>query len=147
MIEIRGVLMSDAIRFGGRMRKEDAGECYAMGLQPDVVVSDSVALSIEAWVAEKDGVIIAMWGYGQTEDGEAEAWCFTAPEVEQHKKLMLRLNRQFVAHVLRFSPSIICHVFVEYRRAIRWLAWLGFQPADTIQVNGAQFLQMRLRRQ
>lgn len=144
---VRPALMSDPARLASRLRPEDAQECLVLGLQPSVMLADSLAMSHEAWSAERDGKVIALWGY--TADGmfgEAQAWLLTAPEIEQHKKLFLTLNRDFLSYVLRLHGSVACHVHVEYARAVRWLAWLGFQRVGTIQVNGASFHEMRLRR-
>jgi hypothetical protein len=146
-IILRTALMSDAARLAARLRTEDANECLALGLHPSVMLADSLAVSHEAWAAERDGEVIALWGYGAASMfGEAEAWLLTAPEIERHKRLFLKLNHDFLTHVLALHGSVVCHVHAEYARAVRWLAWLGFQCAGTITVNGAPFHEMRLRR-
>lgn len=140
--------MSDPARLAPRLRPEDAEECLAAGLQPSVLIADSLALSHEAWAAEENGVVIALWGYGaEGIFGEADAWLLTAPEIERHKKLFIRLNLDFLSHVLNLHGSVVGHVHAKYKRAVRWLAWLGFQRAGTLRINGAEFFVMRLRRQ
>jgi hypothetical protein len=146
-VVVRRAVVSDPLRIAERLRVEDAQECLVLGLQPSVMLASSLAASHEAWAAEIDGCVIALWGYGAAGIfGEAEAWLLTAPEIEQHKKLFLTLNQEFLAYVLSLHGSVMCHVHVEYARAVRWLAWLGFQQTGTISVNGAPFHQMRLRR-
>jgi hypothetical protein len=148
LVLIRVAKESDVARLAPRLRPEDRQECLAVGCDPGTMIADSLAASHEAFAAERDGQIIAMWGFGAVGlFGEAEAWLLTAPEIERHKRLFLKLNRDFIRDIFRFHDSIICHVHADYCRAVRWLAWLGFQPVGTVTVNGAAFLQMRLRRQ
>ena len=147
MIEIRHPREGDAERLGARLRPGDEAEVQAAGFEPVEAVEISLGQSHEAWVAEEDGQVIAAWGYtAMGMFAEAEVWLLTAPEVERHRKLFLRMNTDFLAYVLEHHGSAMCHVHAEYRKAVNWLAWLGFQPAGKVFINGAEFLEMRLRR-
>ena len=147
MIEVRYPLPGDAAHLGLRLRAGDEAEVRAAGLEPVEAVEISVGNSHEAWVAVEDGVVIAAWGY--TALGlfsEAEVWLLTAPEVERHRKLFLKLNHDFLAGVLEHHGAAVCHVHADYTKAVRWLAWLGFQQTGKVYLNGAEFFEMRLRR-
>lgn len=144
---VRRAVTSDPARLADRLRKEDALECLELGAQPLKALESSLAVAHEAWAAEQDGKVIALWGYGATGlSGEAEVWLLTAPEIERHKREFLSLNREFLDYVMALHGSVVCHVHADYDRAVRWLAWLGFQQAGIVQVNGALFHEMRLRR-
>ena len=122
-------------------------KCEPLDFEPVEAVEISIANSHEAWVAEEGGRIIAAWGY--TAMGlfsEAEVWLLTAPEVEGHRRKFLRLNSDFLSTVLEHHGAAVCHVHADYTKAVRWLAWLGFQQAGKVSINGAEFFEMRLRR-
>lgn len=147
MIEIRQPLPGDADKLGRRLRAADEAEVRAAGFDPAEAISMSFGNSHEAWVALEDGMIIAAWGYSaQGLYSETEAWLLTAPEIERHRRLFLRLNHDFLSQVLENHGAVTCQVHIEYTKAIRWLAWLGFRPAGKVYYNGAEFCEMRLRR-
>ncbi len=146
-ILIRRATMSDARQLGPRLRVGDSVGAQAAGMGGVEAVEVSLSVSSEAWAAEYDGKVICAWGYAALGlFSEAELWLITAPEVEHHKRLFLRLNQEFLASILEHHTSAICHVHCEYHKSARWLAWLGFHQTGRVMVNGAEFFEMRLWR-
>lgn len=147
MLEFRVAMSSDMANLAPRLRAGDAAECIAAGFSPLEALEISVGNSHEAWAVQKGDRVIAMWGYTANGlFGDAEVWLLTSPEVEAHKLTFVRENNLFLAHVLEYHGSATCYVHAEYTRAIRWLAWLGFQTAGKVSINGAEFIEMRIRR-
>lgn len=147
MIEVRAAVMADIDAMAPLLRPGDLAECEAMGLAPDDALEASLMASNEAWVALEDGKPVAMWGYGVSGLlADAEVWLLTSPGVERHKKLFLQMNQQFIAEIMARFGGAVAYVHAEYGRAVKWLAWLGFQRAATVNINGAEFFEMRIRK-
>ncbi len=147
MIDVRAARMDDAQALAPRLRAEDDAECVAAGMSGLRALEVAIGISHQAWVALEGERVIAAWGFGADNlFGEAEVWLLTAPAVECHKRVFVTLNIEFLEHVLRLHGSAVCHVHAPYTRAVRWLAWLGFERVATITLNGAEFYQMKISR-
>ena len=66
--------------------------------------------------------------------GHGVPWLLTGPACERHRKCFLLESRRQVRRMLGEAAPLINYVHADYRRAVRWLEWLGFtlEPAVTI---------------
>jgi GNAT superfamily N-acetyltransferase len=73
--------------------------------------------------------------------GTAIAWLLTGRPVDRHRKAFLQLTRARTAAMLGEHGTLTAHVHAEYREAVRWLGWLGFEisPAQPLGPRGALF--------
>lgn len=141
MIEIRAIEADEAealaAALAARLRPGDLAECQATGLSPEEVILRSVRGSFCAWAAWDGDRPLAAWGaqapmlFG----GVAYPWLLTGPEVVNHKRLFLRLNRSFVVRLTQTHPRLEVFVLASYDTAVRWLRWLGFSIGETIPIG------------
>lgn len=138
MITIRRAEVADAAPFAAHMRAEDRAECAALG-DPVRVVVHSIVNSWAAWCAVEDGLPIAIWGCADDSTG-IQLWCLTGDGVARHRRRMLGENLRFIRSFYGFRT----HAFVseDYRRARKWLAWLGFVETSRINLGNHTFIRV-----
>lgn len=112
-----------------RLRWEDEEECRIGGMSPAEAVVDSAARSTEWFTAEWDGEVVAYWGV--REDciigGRASVWCLSTPVMDRCPRWAARESLYLLWSLLETHYHLSCIVDVEYKRAVRWLEWLGFE--------------------
>ena len=141
MIEFAEAFPDDAgwiaKELGPHLRKEDAAECEAFGLTPEGAVLMSVQSSIFCMTAWEEGSCLAAWGFTVPNivGDHAQPWLLTSVGVLRHRKVMLRANRIFLKETQQKYPILETIVHAEYKKAIRWLRWLGFTIHKPVRVG------------
>lgn len=87
------------------------------------------------------GAPAAIVGLGRSSlvGGYGVPWLLTGPACERHRKTFLRESRRQVARMLEEAAPLVNFVHADYRRALRWMGWLGFAIEAPIRLNGALF--------
>lgn len=131
------------------LRAGDAAEIAALGLAPEEALARSLARSVSADAYLADGEVAALTGVALQPllGGTAMPWLITGRAVELHRKAFLRLTRERTHRLLAEHGTLVCQVHADYRQAVLWLRWLGFElaPARPLGVRGALFHQATLR--
>jgi hypothetical protein len=131
------------------LRDGDRREIEALGLGPRDGIARSLARSLWADAYLVDGAVAALTGVALQPllGGTAIAWLLTGRPVDRHRKAFLRLTRARTAAMLAEHGTLTAHVHAEYREAVRWLGWLGFDiaPPRPVGPHGAPFHQATLR--
>jgi hypothetical protein len=131
------------------LRPGDAREIEALGLTPHEALARSLARSIWANAYLVDGEVAAVMGVTLSNlvGGVAMPWLLTGRPVDRHRKAFLRLTRDRVGQMLAEHGMLVAQVHAQYREALRWLRWLGFElaPARPLGARGALFHQASLR--
>jgi hypothetical protein len=123
------------------LRAGDAAEIAALGLSKEQALFASIERAVWAETYLVDGEPAAIVGLGLSSllGGWGVPWLLTGPACERHKKTFLRESRRQVARMLEEASPLINFVHADYRRALRWMAWLGFTIEAPIKLNGALF--------
>jgi len=131
------------------LRAGDAREVAALGLTPVEAIERSRARSLWAEAYLIDGAVAAIAGLvlQPLAGGIAMPWLLTGQPVERRAKAFLRLTRARTAAMRARHGTLVAEVHAEYREAVRWLAWLGFElaPARPLGPRGAPFHSAVLR--
>jgi hypothetical protein len=131
------------------LRDGDRREIEAFGLSPRDGIARSLARSLWTDAYIFDGEVAALTGVALQPllGGTAIAWLLTGRPVDRHRKAFLRLTRARTQAMLVEHGTLTAHVHAEYREAVRWLAWLGFEiaPARPIGPLAAPFHQAVMR--
>jgi hypothetical protein len=131
------------------LRDGDRREIEALGLSPREGLTRSLARSVwtDAYIA--DGEVAALVGVAlqPMAGGIAMPWLLTGRPVDRHAKAFLRLTRARVQTMRAEHGTLVAFVHADYRPAVRWLAWLGFElaPARPVGPHGALFHQATMR--
>lgn len=123
------------------LRDGDAAEIAALGLTKEHALTASIERSVWAETYLVDGEPAAIVGLGLSSlvGGYGVPWLLTGPACERHRKTFLRESRRQVARMLAEASPLINFVHADYRRALRWMAWLGFTIEAPVRLNGALF--------
>ena len=92
----------------------------------------SADLSIECYIAKKDGLPVGIFGVGKVRN-QYRAWLLGTNELNKYKKDFLRTSKCFLYNnLLKRYDSLCNYVPVWYEETNRWLKWLGFKPSKEI---------------
>jgi hypothetical protein len=110
------------------LRGGDAREIAACGLSKERALAQSLACSLWAETYLVDGEVAAIMGLALSSviGGHGVPWLLTGPACERHKRRFMVESRRQVARMLAEASPLINYVHADYRRAVRWLGWLGF---------------------
>jgi hypothetical protein len=117
------------------LRHGDACEVAAYGIGKEQAITQSMARSVWAETYLVDGPngqeVAAIVGLGLSSfvGGHGVPWLLTGPACERHKRRFMVESERQVKRMLAEASPLINFVHVDYTRAIRWLAWLGFDIA------------------
>jgi len=141
--------VAHAEAMAGRLRAADSAEIAAAAFMDErTALVRSVEQSMDAWTALEGGKPIAMWGVGSPGlfDQTGRIWLLTCPDVERHRKQILRQSRAFVARARGMFLVLENVVDARYAGAVRLLRWLGFTvfPPQPYGPNDAMFCYFRL---
>lgn len=129
MIVYREATLEDAVSLTKRLRESDHIEVsLAAGGVTDDLLMDSVGgpTSIEAWAAEVDGLVVALWGVHQQKLVVGVPWLLCSPEVARYAKRLVKDGRQWVNRISIQFPILTNMVHAENTSSINWLKSLGF---------------------
>ena len=129
MIKIEAATLAHAEAMAPHLRDADAAEVIALGVTPLYALVESVRGSLVSWVALEDGEPICIWGVSAVDAlGQAGCpWLLTTPAVERHKRLFMVTSRVFMLSIAAMFPRLENYVDPRHKKAVRWLAWLGFR--------------------
>lgn len=147
---IRPGTRKDCHDLAPRLRPEDALELrLSSGKEPLQVLLDSFAFSSECFVAEEDGLVIAIGGFGTFLHGEKKTkvgvpWMVGSPEMMRHPVTMVAAGRVAVD---RWDSQCECMCNLTHQDNTahhRWLHHIGFEFMPDVVPTGptkAPFLQ------
>lgn len=129
-IDIGMASRADIEELAPNLRPGDVAEIRAAsGLAPEDGLRTSFALSTHVWAARhrRDGVV-AVWGVGPLSlvAGRGCPWLLASPAFDRFGRQIVGLSRPLLARMKAAYPQLENHVDARNRRAVRWLAWLGF---------------------
>jgi len=132
-----------------RLRQEDQDECWALGVQPDKALIDSVAMSTSCFsIIRDDRDVIGMFGCSPSalQDDNlsiGNVWLLGSPGIQDIRYTFLRQSRHW-ADVLHEDYQVLWN-WADARNQvhIKWLKWLGFRVIQSapVGVNGEEFHQ------
>ena len=151
-LTIRKALRTDCHAIAPRLREEDAKELLlSSGKEPIESLLDSFSFSSETFVAEEDGQVIAIWGFGTFIYEEAGKktlvgvpWMVGTPEMMKHPVTIVAAGRVAVDRWESQCDCLCNLTHVENTVHHRWLRHLGFQFMPDVVPTGpskAPFLQ------
>lgn len=128
-----------------KLRDNDAMECIAAGLSPEMAVRRFVAGASAAYAHYIDGDLVCLWGYRWENYSHREAvvWLLSVEGADRHKLAFGRATKQLlkVLQVQLWVITIIVHN--QYAEAIKWLEWLGFKRSRALTEH---FTEMKKER-
>lgn len=102
----------------------DDVQAYLGGREPPATL-------LWTWVGEIDGEVKAIGGVAQAANGRRTAWFDLEPEMRAHKFAIVRASKRFMAEVRRRGGRyLVAQPGEGEPGAERWLASLGFRPAN-----------------
>lgn len=135
-----------------RVRPADALELWlAYRQEPGTVMRWSLEQSAVAWSGLADGVPVCMFGVAPVigAEGVGTPWMIGSVDVERYQMAFLRRCKGRVTEMLQVFPVLENYVHKDNRRALEWLAWLGFdiEPLPVAMGPfGAAFCYFSMRR-
>lgn len=131
------------------LRAEDGAELAAMGTgSPQAILWRCWRTSVLRRAALVDGEVAAAWGVtGSMMGGTGIPWLLTSPAVERVPVAFVREGRRELAEMRALYPDLCNYVHAPYKKAIRFLALLGFtiDPPEPILPTGAYFCRFSMR--
>ena len=126
------------------MSEADRAEVWAAAhLLPHLALAGSVARSESAFTGLIDGrpAVIAGVGRASLLGATGLPWMLGTGLIERHPRAFLLHSRRVVADWRRTFTRLVNRVDARNRRAVRWLAWLGFRidPASPYGPEGLSF--------
>lgn len=144
-VEITVATRDDVEALVPDLRPADVDEIRAAsGLAPGTALRRSFALSTHVWAAREDqAAVIALWGVGplSLSAGMGCPWLLASAAIDRRARQIVRLSRPLLAVMRTAYPHLENYVDARNRRAVRWLAWLGFviEPPAPWGVEGRPF--------
>lgn len=126
------------------IRKEDAKEVAAFdGDNVRDILETTPDLEHNAWVWERQGKVHAIFGVNPIKDHDKVGiiWMLATESFDEHFMAFAAACRVVVDEMIKGYKYVFNFVYVENRKSIKWLKWLGFdvRAAEPIGVNGAKF--------
>lgn len=141
MIVVVPATIEHAERMAPVMRQEDSAEVLALGYSPREALCGSLNESYIAETALLGEDVVAMWGAApHTQIGhKAFLWMLGTDLVPKHPRELLRGSKSFIDHVQLTYPLLECLVDTRYKKAVRWIHWMGFRTCFEFPINGVKF--------
>jgi hypothetical protein len=128
------------------LRKDDAMECLAAGLSPEMAVRRSVAGANAAYAHYIDGDLVCLWGYRWEDYRSRKAimWLLSTEAADRHRQAFGRASRHMldVLQVELWTITILVHN--KYETAIKWLEWLGFKRSQALTESFTEMKKEKL---
>lgn len=150
-VDIRPATRADCHDIAPRLREEDALELrLSSGKEPLQSLLDTFAFSSECFVAEEDGLVIAIGGFGTfihkgTKDTTVGVpWLVGTPEMLNHPVTLVAAGRVAVDRWESQCECLCNLTHAENTVHHRWLRHIGFEfMPDVVPTGptGAPFLQ------
>ena len=88
-----------------------------------------------------DGIPLCMFGITPITSAVGLPWMVGTLDLESHRRFVLESSRPILEAFLDHWPYLVNWVDARNRKAVRWLAWLGFtvHPAKPHGMQGLPF--------
>lgn len=130
------------------IREEDVIEVKAAGGKSiRECITDIPNLEENSWVWEYDQKPVCIFGvnpFGRP--GEGLIWMLATTLFDDHFMVFAVACKSVVEDMVRPFKYVFNYVYVENRKSIRWLKWLGFtvREPEPVGVNGAMFCRFEM---
>jgi hypothetical protein len=127
---------------GRSLREIDKVEAVlASGLNPDIALDMSAALSREVYAIRRGGVPVGIFGVVPGDDGRAAVWMVGTPRFSDSGKAVARAARDLLDRWSWTYGTLYNFVSVENTASIDWLTYLGAEFKDEAPLGplGAPF--------
>lgn len=140
---------------GTRLRRENIDECRRFGVDPVEYLHSVFEFSSYAKIAVlelPDGRQdpMAIWGVADfaLATPRGSGWAFMTDLAEEYWRFVARASRYFLREMLERYDTVQVLADLEYKRALRWLSWLGFEFSceQPLGPNGELFVVATARR-
>lgn len=134
-----------AVELAANLRAADIQELAASsGASPLEAVTQSVAVSPDAYVALDEHGVIAAWGVGvgSLASSVGSPWLLATERMAgRYRRQLLALSRIHVARMRRQFSYLTNFVDARHAQSLRWLRWCGFviHPPEPYGVAGLPF--------
>lgn len=148
-ISILPATLAHAEQVAPQLRAADAFEIRAMsGSEPLAALRRGLVLSSEAWTGAVDNRAVCLFGVAPRSilSDVAAPWLLGTDEIALHAHAFLRRNRAVVTRWRRQYRRLENLVWADNTAALRWLAWLGFTLADSVEINGVEWRSFVMER-
>lgn len=124
------------------LRPSDLDEMQATTeLEPATALVASLMLSDHAWVVLSDGVPVAVFGCGPTDEpGKGTVWMMGTPLMDEPATAR-GILRATLPHIMQMHTAYPClwnNIDARNLKSIRWLEWAGFSPFDVVPEHGLE---------
>jgi len=98
-------------------------------------------LDKNAYVWEYDGKVMCIFGVNPIKDQIGIIWLLGTKFFDEHGNVFIFRCKTVFDEVMRPYKYVLNYVYVENKKSIKWLRWLGFkiEEAEPVGVNGALF--------
>ncbi len=126
------------------IRDEDVAEIAALdGGNVRDALNETPDMDKNAFVWEREGKVHAIFGVNPVPDMDKVGviWMLATKTFDDHFMAFAAACKVVVEHMIENYEYLFNYVYVDNKKSIRWLKWLGFdvKPAEPIGVDGAQF--------
>lgn len=127
LYEKPGANLAEGLAAG--LRDADRLELEHAGHDPLDAIVRSIRASQWSYAAVEDREVLAIWGLvvDPLLAGYGTPWLLTANGVERHQRMFLEQSRFWVGWMLHRVPRLTVLIDSEYKQALRWAKWLGFE--------------------
>ncbi len=126
------------------MNYTDRSEMSALsGGRSVAMLKAIVAQSAYSWCALIDSRPVAMGGIIASSTGYAGWMVADSDTLYRYRKSFLRASREETARMRAFAPGFVTHVDQRWRKSLKWLQWLGFQPVGEFEFNGRRGVKLQ----
>lgn len=133
-VELVPTTEAHALELGRWMRRADAAECEALGLDPRLAVVQAWAASdfctsllVDGHAAAIGGVVLERTTTATLTPRAGVAWLLTSTEVEKAPLSLHRAGKAWLAQVRAHCDLVWNRVDSRHTRSLRWLEALGFR--------------------
>lgn len=121
----------------------------ASGLDVQAAVWTAFINSEWSRTAERDGRVLACWGYGPVALDTGCIWLVTSTESHRHPSVFMREGREAVKRGLTTYRALYNQVWLENERAVFWLEALGarFQWEAVMEEKQVRFIPFCFKRE
>lgn len=148
---IRRTTAEDVYVLAENIREEDKNEIWkAAHVFPLEAIKDSVRQSLFSFSYRSGDDLLFIWGLKRPIQIAPIGiiWMLTANAVEKHKKEFVKASYDVQKLAEKDHVMLFQYVDAEYKRALRWLKWLGYTiyPAKSFGAENAPFHRVEWRK-
>jgi hypothetical protein len=117
-----------------RIEKEEVIKNLIIPPQSIPAMVRCLQLSSQIFRGVIDDQIACVWGFIPPSmlSDKAYIWLYTDEKVKDHQFIFIRHSQRVIEDMLEIYPTIVGDAFVENRKAIRWLKWLGAEFSEPV---------------